>query len=223
MQYQLCFKYHTSLQNPVDPGEACPGPSGNITQHQIRFQTGSVVNTENVNIAECTARKCSHTFEPSSNPPLSYDRVSVAAENVVGVGAARTCTTHTISELNIDGLQSCVMVKNTMLFTSVHLEPFLRCMIKRYDTDFLLFRGIYSLLEFSKFSSPHLSCEMIIRSCLFKGCLCWRYTISKEYLVFFPVKGSLILGPDSRVDFFKVSFHSYNVICVHIQVRITMS
>ena len=54
--------------------------------------------TENVSITNCTAGRCSHTFEPPSNPPSSYDSVSVAAENVVGVGAAKTCTTQTISE-----------------------------------------------------------------------------------------------------------------------------
>ena len=85
--------------DPVDPGEACPGPSGNITQYQISFHTGSVVATENVSIAGCTAGRCSHTFEPPSNPHSSYDSVSVAAENVVGVRAARTCTRQTISEL----------------------------------------------------------------------------------------------------------------------------
>ena len=87
-----------SLQDPVDPGEACPGESGDITRYQISFQTGSFVATENVNITECTAERCSYTFEPPSNPPSSYDSVSVAAENVVGVGAARTCTAQTISE-----------------------------------------------------------------------------------------------------------------------------
>ena len=50
-------------------------------------------------ITECTVGRCSYTFEPPSNPPSSYDSVSVAAENVVGVGAARTCTTQPISEL----------------------------------------------------------------------------------------------------------------------------
>ena len=54
---------------------------------------------ENVNTARCTAGRCSHTFEPPSNPPSSYDSVLVAAENVVGMGAARICTTQTISEL----------------------------------------------------------------------------------------------------------------------------
>ena len=82
----------------MDP---CPGVSGNITQYQISFQTESLVATENVNIAECTAGRCSYTFEPPSNPPSSYDSVSVAAENVVGVGAARACTTQTISELHV--------------------------------------------------------------------------------------------------------------------------
>ena len=72
--------------------------TGNITQYQISFQTGSVVATESVNIAECTAVRCSHTFEPPSNPPSSYDSVSVAAENVVGVGAKRNLITQPICE-----------------------------------------------------------------------------------------------------------------------------
>ena len=83
----------------MDQGEACPGPTGNITQYQISFQTGSVVATEIVNIARCTAGRCSHTFEPPSNPPSSYDSVSVAAENVVGVGAERKLTTQPICKL----------------------------------------------------------------------------------------------------------------------------
>ena len=87
--------FYNSFQDPVD---ACPGVTGNITQYQISFQTGSVVATENVDIAKCTAGRCSHTFEPPSNPPSSYDSVSVAAVNVVGVGAARTCTTQAIGK-----------------------------------------------------------------------------------------------------------------------------
>ena len=79
----------------MDP---CPDVSGNITQYQIRFQTGSVVATESMDVTTCIAGRCSHTFVPSSNSPSSYDSVSVAAENVVGVGAARACTTQTISE-----------------------------------------------------------------------------------------------------------------------------
>ena len=79
--------------------EPCPDPTGDITQYQISFQIGSVVFTENVNIARCAGGRCSHTFEPPSNPPSSYDSVSVAAENVLGVGAARMCTTQPISKL----------------------------------------------------------------------------------------------------------------------------
>ena len=79
----------------MDPMEACQGPKGVIIQYQIRFQSGSV---EKVNIARCKAGRCSHTFEPPSNPPTSYDSVSVAAENVVGVGAATKCTAQPISE-----------------------------------------------------------------------------------------------------------------------------
>ena len=94
------------LQDPVDPWEACPGPTGSITRYRISFQTGSVVVTENVNIARCTAGRCSYTFELPSNPPSSYDRVSVAAENVVGEGAARNLTTQTISELKFVVLQT---------------------------------------------------------------------------------------------------------------------
>ena len=94
----VCSSCNLSLQDSVDPNprEECLGPSGDITQYKISFQTGSVVVTESVNIAMCTAGRCSHTFVPPSNPPSSYDSVSVAAENVVGVGAARTCTTQLI-------------------------------------------------------------------------------------------------------------------------------
>ena len=95
------------FQDLLDTREACQRPRGDITQYQISFQTGSVVATENVNIARCTAGRCSHTFEPPSNPPSSYDSVSVAAENVVGVGAARTCTTQPIGEFNF---YSCIVV-----------------------------------------------------------------------------------------------------------------
>ena len=92
------YGFHISLQNPVDPEEACPGPIGDITQYQISFHTASVVAIENVNITRCTAGRCSHTFVPPSNPPSSYDSVSVAAESLVGVGTARVCISQTISE-----------------------------------------------------------------------------------------------------------------------------
>ena len=87
-----------SLQDTVNP---CIGLSGKITQYHISFQA---MFSESVNVAECTAGKCSHTFEPPSNPLSSYDSVSVAAENVVGVGAASTCTTQPISELLVTSL-----------------------------------------------------------------------------------------------------------------------
>ena len=81
--------------------EVCQGPRGHIVQYKISFHTGPFMDTKNVSISECTAGRCSHTFELPSNPPSSYDNVSVAAENVVGVGAARTCTAQTISEWKI--------------------------------------------------------------------------------------------------------------------------
>ena len=61
---------------------------------------------ENVTISECMNGRCSHAIMPVSHilndhPPSSYNSVSVAAENVVGVGAARTCTVQNISELNL--------------------------------------------------------------------------------------------------------------------------
>ena len=75
--------------------------------------------TEGVVIAMWTAGRCSHTFMPPSNPPSSYDSVSVAAENVVGIGAARNLTTQPISELkfamfhfeNTETMQSCICVE----------------------------------------------------------------------------------------------------------------
>ena len=85
----------------------CPDPSGNIIQYQISFQTGPFVNSENVNIAMCAAGRCSHSYELTSNllngsVISSIETVSVAAENVVGLGATRTCAAHPISELYQD-------------------------------------------------------------------------------------------------------------------------
>ena len=90
-----------SYQDPLDPdpGKMCPGPIGNVTQYQINFLTGSSNITDSVTTM-CRAGRCSYTFVPPSNPPSSYNSVSVAAENVVGVGAARTCTPQPIGELN---------------------------------------------------------------------------------------------------------------------------
>ena len=106
--------YSISHQDTVDPGETCPGP--NIKQYQISFQTGSLPVTENVNIARCTAGRFSHTFELPSNPPSSYESVLVAAENVVGVGAARVCTAQTISELLVLWLDTQLhLLKNSTL------------------------------------------------------------------------------------------------------------
>ena len=95
----------TTLQNPVDP-EACLGSSGGITRYQVHFQTGSVVVTDIMSPTECTAGICTYTYIPTSNLlnnsiRSSYDSVSVAAENVMAVGAAKTCTEYPISELSL--------------------------------------------------------------------------------------------------------------------------
>ena len=98
-------------------GETCPG--SNITQYNISFQTRSYVVTENVSIAECAAGKCNHTFVPPSNSPSSYNSVSVAAENKVGAGDAKTCTTQTISEsYNFTSLTviTCISLANMCMF-----------------------------------------------------------------------------------------------------------
>lgn len=89
----------TPFQELANPVETIPG----VTQYQISFQTGTSLETENVSIAECTAGRCRHVFEPSPVPPnctipSSYDNVSVVAENVAGVGAAGTCSAQPISE-----------------------------------------------------------------------------------------------------------------------------
>jgi len=83
----------------VDREEACLGPRGVVTQYKISFQTGSVVTTESVNLAGCTARKCRHAFKPPRNALLTYANVTVAAENRVGVGATKVCTEQAICEL----------------------------------------------------------------------------------------------------------------------------
>ena len=65
--------------------------------------------TETVSVSECMDGRCNLHIVPDSHllngsVPSSYRRLMVAAENVVGVGAARTCTTQTISELTTSGL-----------------------------------------------------------------------------------------------------------------------
>ena len=55
-----------------------------------------------MNITACAAEKCSHSHTFSNDSvPARYDSVSVAAENVVGVGAARTRPTQPIGELKL--------------------------------------------------------------------------------------------------------------------------
>ena len=85
----------------MEPQEACQDPRGVTRRYQIRYVIGSRVY-ENVNTSTCRAERCSYTYNlvniPSDSVPSSYDSVSVAAENVVGFGAARTCTSQPISE-----------------------------------------------------------------------------------------------------------------------------
>lgn len=93
-------------QKPEDQLGTCQGPRGRITHYQIRFQVGSAVLTDvNVNISACTTERCSNTFNlsnvPSGRIPSSYDSVSVAAINAVGMGAARMCTSQSISKWNL--------------------------------------------------------------------------------------------------------------------------
>ena len=82
----------------MDPVEACPHSSGIIIQYQIILKSGSFMAAKSVSPSECTAGVCDYNFKPASNLLIVYDSVSVAAENMVGVGAAKTCTTQTISE-----------------------------------------------------------------------------------------------------------------------------
>ena len=104
----MSIKTSTCHLNPQNPRDPCPGVSGNITQYQISFLAENVTITESV--SECVNGRCNLHIVPASNflngsVPLSYSRLAVAAENVVGVGAARTCTTQTIRELTTSGLQ----------------------------------------------------------------------------------------------------------------------
>ena len=79
--------------------DSCPDVTGSIIQYQLRFGTKWSSYTENVNTSRCINGRCSNTFVPPSS--LSgYDyyflRMTTTAENVVGRGAERTCTTQYI-------------------------------------------------------------------------------------------------------------------------------
>ena len=88
----------------LDPREVCPAPRGVITQYLMRYRArsfiGPFVVAESVDISQCNARTCRYPFKPDMNRPILYDSVSVAGENMVGVGAERICTAQTISKLH---------------------------------------------------------------------------------------------------------------------------
>ena len=102
----------------LESGEVCPAPRGVIKWYLIRYHArssnGPFVAAEKVDISQCNSRMCWHSFEADMNRPILYDSVSVAAENVVGVGTARTCAAQTISEL-VKG------VKSNMICYMLHL------------------------------------------------------------------------------------------------------
>ena len=86
----------------MDTGKACPGSNGYITQYKINFSPRSYLN---VNLTACTVERCGHTFNLlNDNATSRYDNVSVAAENLVGVGTAKACATLSISECNYANL-----------------------------------------------------------------------------------------------------------------------
>ena len=88
-----------SLQD--DPVDSCPlVVTEDITQYQIKYVTKWSTYTENVNTSRCINGRCSNIFVPPSSLTAYYYyyfvRVTAAAENVVGRGAERTCTTQYI-------------------------------------------------------------------------------------------------------------------------------
>ena len=85
----------------MDAGKACPGSNGDITQYKINFCPRSYVN---VNLTAGTVERCGHTFNLSNDNITSRYDVSVAAENLVGVGTAKACATLPISEFNYANL-----------------------------------------------------------------------------------------------------------------------
>ena len=98
----------------------CLAPRGVIIQYLMRYHArssnGPFVVAENVNKSQCNSRMCWHSFEADINRLILYDSVSVAAENVVGVGPARTCTAQTISEL-----LSIQVMKSNIICYMLHL------------------------------------------------------------------------------------------------------
>ena len=118
--YSESLKLSSQLQNPVDPQEGCQGPRGVTRRYQIRYQIGSFKVYENVNATTCRDERCSHMYNllTVQSEPSSYDSVSVAAENVVGFGAARTCTAQTISKL-----KTCVAIHPEMRTAATPIIP----------------------------------------------------------------------------------------------------
>jgi len=97
------------------------------SHYQISFQTGYVVDTENVNV---TVAQLESPATPLSHPqilPQAMTVVSVAAENVVGVGAARTYSSVSVltsSQCCITYLLIASLPKNIVVSTSINFCEF---------------------------------------------------------------------------------------------------
>ena len=97
------------------------------SHHQISFQTWYVVDTENRNI---TVAQLESPATPLSHPqilPQAMTVVSVAAENVVGVEAARTYSSVSVltsSQCCITYLLIDSLLKNTVVSTSINFCEF---------------------------------------------------------------------------------------------------
>ena len=108
--------WYLFLQNPVDSQETCQGPREANRQYQIRYQIGPFKVYESVNTTGCRAERCSHTYNLLNiDVPSSYDSVSVAAVNVVGMGPARLCTTQPISKLNSAMFSKFALLQNVAI------------------------------------------------------------------------------------------------------------
>ncbi len=81
------------------PGAIAPGITGDLSSYEVTFvpDTG-VPMVVAVDLSVCSAGVCQYKLQIDGSPPSSFSFGTVSGMNTIGIGAARVCTSQTISK-----------------------------------------------------------------------------------------------------------------------------
>ncbi len=90
---------HMSMPFVQSPGAIVPGITRDLSSYKVTFvpDTG-VPMVVAVDLSVCSAGMCQYQLQIEGSPPPSYSSLTVAGMNTIGIGAARVCTSQTISK-----------------------------------------------------------------------------------------------------------------------------